>query len=555
MATTTWDPDRRAGAGALVLPLQPLLWFVVLATAFLLRVVALDGAPLAPDEAARALEARALLHGDRPGPTTGPVPVHLMALSFIPFTASDLAARTPFALLGCLLGLTPLLFRARLGAGPVLGAAALLAISPVAILSSRTAGPAVLMALASGTVVGAVLLAQARADGRWLLLAGVGLAGGLGAGPAFIGQLLAIGLASALFPPFSGDGRLTANRWAWRGLAAFAVTAVVLDTLLLVRPAGLQAGLIDPFATWPGTVGLSAGTAIGVGLLFLHELLLITLALAGLGAVRTDPLTRFLLAWASASLLLALLTRAPDLAMAAGPLLPLALLGGGQLVRLATLLGRLRATLVVAAVALPVPMLFLLLAVDGQVNRGSPASTAPLLIAAGGVVAVALLVSTWLELSELALAGGLALAIGLLALHTSFLTELNYVGYQRGGPYLLSQSSAPAVRQVEARAADWWRQAPQEPIQVDSQLRAWLAWSLRDQARLSWTIDPPPDPDRSILGPSNAAGRPAGDWQRLVVGESYSLPPTFVGWPAVWRWLVLRESFFRSEPNAILITI
>src|SRR5258706_2417081 len=102
MATTTWESNRRTGEGVLVVPMLPLLWFVVLAAALVFRLAALDGAPLAPDEAARALEARALLHGDRPAPTTGPVPVHLLALSFIPFTASDLAARTPFALLGCL---------------------------------------------------------------------------------------------------------------------------------------------------------------------------------------------------------------------------------------------------------------------------------------------------------------------------------------------------------------------------------------------------------------------------------------------------------------------
>jgi hypothetical protein len=196
-----------------------------------------------------------------------------------------------------------------------------------------------------------------------------------------------------------------------------------------------------------------------------------------------------------------------------------------------------------------------MMAVNGQVNRGAPASTAPLLIAAGGVVAVALLVSTWLELSEIVLAGGLALGVGLLALHMVFLTELNYAGFQRGGPYLLSRSSAPALRQVEARAADWWRQAPNEPIQVDPQLRPWLAWTLRDGPRLEWTAAPPPNADRAILGPVSAVGRPAGDWIRLVVGESYLPPQESPGLAALWRWLVLRESFFRSEPDAILITI
>ena len=547
--------EESAEPGGLVLPVVPLLWTLVLILAFLPRFVAIEALPLAPDEAARALEALGVLRGTAADATTGPVPVHLMAVWFGLFTPADGPARQPSALLGWLLCLTPLLFRTRLGAGTALAAAALLAVSPIAVLASRTAGPAALVALASAGLVGTLVLAQARNDGRWLMLAALPLAAGLGSGPAFIGQLLAIGLAASLSPPFAGDASLTSSRWGGRALLAFLASAVLLDTLFLTRPSGLQAGLIDPFADWPGSVGLNGATVLGVGLLLSHELGLGLLALAGLRTILSDPIGRFLAVWAAASAVLALLTRSPDLAMAAGPLLPLALLSGRVLTRLAGALAAVQPRILVASGALLVPLVFLLMAYNGQFNRGGPASPAPLLIAAGGVVAIALLVSTWLELSEIAQAGTLALGAGFLALHLTLLTGLNYDGFQRGGPYLLNGSSAPILRQVEARAADWWRQAPTEPIQVDSQLRPLLAWSLRGGPPVEWSSVAPARADRAILGPSTMAARPAGDWLRLVVGERYLAPAQRPGWLALWRWLARRESFFRSEPDAILITI
>ena len=538
-----------------MLPVGPLLWTLVLTLAFVLRFVAIEALPLAPDEAARALEALAVLRGAAADATSGPVPEHLMAVWFGLFTPADGPARQPSALLGWLLCLTPLLFSARLGAGTALAAAALLAVSPIAVLASRTAGPAALVAVASAGLVGCLVLAQVRNDGRWLVVAALPLAVGLGAGPAFVGQLLAIGLAASLFPPFAGDARLTGSHWGGRALLAFLAVAVLLDTLFLTRPSGLQAGLIDPFANWPGSVGLNGATVLGVSLLLGHEVVLGVLALAGLRTALSDPLGRFLAVWAAASAVLALLTRSPDLAMTAGPLLPLALLSGRVLSRIARALTAVRPGVFVCGFALLVPFVFLLVAVNGQINRGGPASLAPLLIAAGGLVAIALLVSTWLELSQLAQAAALALGAALVALHLVLLSGLNYDGYQRGSPYLLNRSSAPILRQVEARAADWWRQAPTQSIQVDAQLRPRLAWTLRDGPPVEWSSVPPTRADRAILGPSTVAVRPAGDWLRLVVGERYIGPEQRPSWLALWRWLARRESFFRSEPDAILITI
>jgi hypothetical protein len=277
------------------------------------------------------------------------------------------------------------------------------------------------------------------------------------------------------------------------------------------------------------------------------------LALTGLRTILSDPIGRFLAVWAAASAGLALLTRSPDLAMAAGPLLPLALLSGRVLSHTTGALVVANPRIFGGGVALLVPLVFLLTALNGQINRGGPASLAPLLIAAGGVVAIVLLVNTWLELAEIAQAAALALGAGLLALHLILLTELNYDGFQRGGPYLLNRSSSPVLRQVEARAEDWWRQEPIEPIQVDSQLRPLLAWSLRNGPPVEWSSVPPARADRTILGSTTAATRPAGDWLRLVVGERYRPPERRPDWQSIWRWLARRESIFRSEPDAILI--
>lgn len=524
--------------------------------AALLRLGALDSAPLAPDEAARALTALQLWRAPGMDPaavTDGPAFLHLLTVWFILFTPSDGAARAPSALASIALCATPLMFRSWLGAWGALVAGALMAVSPVLVLVGRSADPAALALLCATVAVGAVVQACERCEGRWLLLAGGALAVGLGTTPAFTGQLLAVAVAGALVPPLRRDAWPALRPWVGRAIAVGLGAAAVLDTLLLTRPSGLQAGLIDPLAAWPSSIGWNSTTPLSLALLGVHEALVLVLAAWGAPAALRQPAGRFLLAWAGASLVLALFSRGPSLVALGAPLVPLALVSGSGAKRLAWL-RRLRSGRVwTTALALLVPLVFWLFATNGSVNRGALSPLSVWLVAGGGVLAVALLASSWLRRGELGAAAGLVVAVGILALSITALSRLDYAGWGRGATVLFTVAARPELRAVESQVRTWWRQDPSAPVRVDAALRPFLQWSLRDGPPIEWITAAPPSAERAIVSAAMPA-RPAGDWLRLVVAERYLPPAEPPSAVAFWRWLVARQSLARVEPYAILIS-
>lgn len=538
----------------LVVPLVPLAWAVVLVAALWLRLGAIEALPLAPDEAAWALEGRAIALGQAGDYRAQPLVPNLLATAFFLFTAADGPARLPSALAGAALCLTPLLFAGRLGRGAALAAAVLLALSPLSVLAGRTVGPAAFAALAAAAGAGCVFAAAARRDGGWLVGTGLAVGLGLGSGFVFVAQLAALGLAAAIWPPFRG--RIDPLTRAWLGRAALAglVGAILLDTLLLTRPNGVQAGLIGPFPAWLGSIGLGRAALLAGFTLGLHELALLLLAAYG-AAVGERRLAGFLVAWAVAAWLLAVLTRVPDLGGFAGAVVPLALLGGIGLTRLGWLARARRTAIWLSGLAALVPVVFLVFVLNGAVQRGgSPlGSWGPIGLAAGGLLAVVLIAGAWLERAEVGVALALALGVVAIAVWLTSLTRLNFVGFERGGPALLGQSSRPELRLVEERVRDWWRQDPAGPVRVDASLRPVLEWALRDGPPVEWVSTPPDAPQRAILGGLTGAARPPGAWIRLVVAERYLPPSGAFGPQALWRWFVQRQPFAGSEPHAILL--
>lgn len=538
---------------AIVLPLWPALFGTTILAALGLRLWALDATPLSPDEAARAIEALAIWRSAPADYAAGPLLSNLLAVWFALFTPADGPARTPGALAGWAVTLTPLLFRSRLGWPATVGASALLAISPLEVLASRSTHPAAFVTLASGLTVGCLLQAFERGDSRGLLGSAVAVGVGTGSSPVFVGQLLAIAVAFAACPPLTVTGRLDLKLWAPRAVALGLAAALLADTLLLTRPGGLQAGLVDAIPAWFASLGLSRSTVLSSGLLGAHEMPLLALAAYGLVRLWRDSLARFLAAWALASMTLAMLTRQPDLGAFAAPTIPLALLGGLGLARLDWLFRRQRPAIWLVAGITLAPLVYTALRVNSGVSQSGSLSNAHFAIGAAGLLALVLLASTWLRISELGRSFGLSLALGLLLLEITSLSRLNYAGFEGGGPALLAASSRPEIRLVETQARDWWRQDPSEPIRVDASLRPVLEWSLRDGPPVEWISMPPATPDRSILGAQTAAGRPPADWLRLVAAERYGPPSAVPGLPAIWRWLVQRQPFVRSEPYAILM--
>jgi hypothetical protein len=310
---------------------------------------------------------------------------------------------------------------------------------------------------------------------------------------------------------------------------------------------------VDPLTSWLAATGFSGGSLFSTATLLAHEVLAVALAAFGLRCFRREPVVRFLAAWLLLGLLLVLLRRQLSLADFASLVVPLALLGGLGLTRLGWLVEAKRSAVWVTALAVLVPVVFLGIGINGALNRNVAIPPGPYLIAIGGVVAVVLLAGTWLNLSEVRTALALAALLGLTLVQVNMLTRLNFAGYQRAGPALLTASSRPELRLVEERAFDWWRQDPNAPVRVESSLRPLLEWSLRDGPPIEWVSSAPREVDRAILGPNTATGRVAGRWVRLEIAEHYSARPEGINGAALWRWLGVRQSLVRSEPYAILL--
>jgi hypothetical protein len=520
-----------------------------------LRVAALDSPPLSPIEGARALEAFRIFKGVPGEYADAPLLTNLIALCFALFTADDGIARLPTALAGWLLCLTPLLFRSWLGGAATLGATVLLALSPVGALASRSVDPAILQMLALAVAVAGGLRYWERAEHGWLLAAVAALALGLGSGSAFIGQVLAVCAAGALVPPLSVARPPGLPRAVVPAIAVFLGVAFVADTLLLTRPGGLQAGLVDPLTDWLGQVGFVRTSAVSLGLLGLHELPALALAAWGTPRALRTPFGRFLIAWLLTGLLLGLLRRPAELAGWLGLAMPLALLAGHGCARLGGLV-ELRAPGVRAlALALLAPIGFLFLATNASIfttaGRGGSASPVVAGIAVGGLVAICLLASNWLGLRQILVAFTVAGLLLLGGAGLGSLTRLSYVGHQRAAPLLQTTATRPEIRVVTEQAAEWWRQSPLDPILVDEALRPQLQWALRDAPRVEWIDAPPRSPDRALLGPLTAPEQLDTGYVRTVVAESYSFEAPNLA--AAWRWLFQRQPSVSVEQHAILV--
>ncbi len=126
--------------------LETVAYIALLALGLILRLAELDVVPLSAAEAREALAAQRAVAVGAPGQGIVPQSALLFALQAATFSllgASEFAARLLTAVAGALLVLTPLLFRRLLSPARTLALSALLAFSPVALLASREASPAV----------------------------------------------------------------------------------------------------------------------------------------------------------------------------------------------------------------------------------------------------------------------------------------------------------------------------------------------------------------------------------------------------------------------------
>lgn len=230
-SVTDWlTVERAAYAGLAIVALGVRLW-------------GLGATALGPEEAAQALPALAAAQGNLPDLAgVSPLLHALQRITFGLFPATDAAARFWPALVG---GLSVLLFyalRDRLTPGGALVAAALWALSPLAVWSSRLAvGDAFVPAAALALLATINGLAAGRGAARTVALAGVALAALLLSGPAAYTAIAAGLVALAWWRGSLAD--LWAQVRAHRRVALVSLLGTLLlgATFFTLTPAGLAA--------------------------------------------------------------------------------------------------------------------------------------------------------------------------------------------------------------------------------------------------------------------------------------------------------------------------
>lgn len=533
------------------------LWAALAGLALLTRVAFLGDPPLNVEEGRRALEAWTLLHEGRVDYEGAPILTNLTSLVFVLFSDGDLQARLIPAVSGVLLVLTPLLLRSVVGGWWSLLAAVCLAFSSILLTASRSVSPAVPALLCLAISVLSAWRFGISYQPRWLVAAVVASGVGIGLDTSYVvgigGAALAYAIAEGeIFGKVSWWGPL--RQHGRRALALGVGVAILLNTRLLTSPGGIQAGMIDPIARWTSEIARGAGLTAPI-LLGLMDGALLILALVGLSEYGRHPRTvRYLGTWLLVALTLASLMRMPDLRYLAHPLLPLGLLAGFGLLRLARWLvaaGNLRTTVLGLVALIP------LVTASFQINVGLRQSLSPW--GASGVVMIAgLLLAGLLAFNLLRGAQlGAAFSTWLLAI----LAVVSIAGASRAieargddrGQLIEQTVITSEMRYVREIARKWHRASPNGPLPVDPGLRPIVGWALRDIPSVRYDPVASGAPFARLLADPPSQVAPDTMTYRPIVGYAADWPTLSLQPSRVWRWLVNRESLVALRPYAIVV--
>ncbi len=301
------------------------------------RFLNLGVLPLSDYEAGWALQALHVAQGLRPALGSDPAYIHLTAVLFYIFGATEFLARFWPALAGCSLAVVPFFFRRRLGRLPALILAFGLALDPGLAALSRLAGGSM---LAIAFVVLAWVMWMEGRTAPAGIFAGLALLSGPSAWFGLLGLLLAwailrairgrIAAAQAEEKPGDEEAVPVPVKFRWETLRlplAWGLgTLLVVGSLLLFSPKGLTA-IFTAFGSFlSGWWTLSdVFTSHVLIALPVYELMPLAFGLAAAvrGVVRRDALSIGLGIWALVALLLAVIYPGKQVADLAWAILPL----------------------------------------------------------------------------------------------------------------------------------------------------------------------------------------------------------------------------------------
>lgn len=284
-----------------------------------IRWINLGSAPLSSAEAPQAIAAwHALSPGAAPGVgAVDSILVHAgTIISFAVSGPNGGAARAVSALAGTALVLSPLLFRHRLGRLGTILCMVFLAVSPSAVIDSRTMTGVGIAMLGAVALLAAIDRYIASGQRAFAILAGVALAIMLMAdfgGLAILVMLAAGGAMAAITDEegdFSGDAlQEYAERFPWTAaLIGLGTTVALLSTVFYLAPSGLAVAADQLARFFGGLVSRPADTPYLGLVIFAYEpfLLVFGLIAAWTASQSTQSWQRFVAGWAIAALIISL---------------------------------------------------------------------------------------------------------------------------------------------------------------------------------------------------------------------------------------------------------
>ena len=307
-------------------------WILLLASALLLRLVALNATLLTPDEARLALPAWEASQGQAwPASTSSPLLLTGSTLLFLLFGAGDGIARVLPALTGSVLACTPYLWRRKTGEHSAYSAAGLLLLSPIALFAARRLDGTVVGITGAVLVITALYLSNAEEAPRhvsYLWAAGTAL--GLTGGASFYDALIPGILAWGIYRWLDTEEKPFNTASLKNGLAIGIAGAFLISIGLGFRWNGWS-GPAEGLQSWLSGWGSINVASYAKGLLvFLYEPLTLLLAGVGISSAikKNDPLYLSFIVWAWAAWILPILRPAAGPMAQLAPVIPLAMLAG-----------------------------------------------------------------------------------------------------------------------------------------------------------------------------------------------------------------------------------
>jgi 4-amino-4-deoxy-L-arabinose transferase-like glycosyltransferase len=547
---------RPAARRVLALNVETAVWGMVLAVAAALRLVGLGGVPPTTAEALRARAAWDFAHGAATAAWPADLTSALTAL-IIRFGGDGIGwVRLTSALFGLAAVAALWLFRPYAGRAAALLAAALLAISPLAVAVSRTLNPDSAALLAG--LLGVWLVLRLSTAGSPRLLFPLGAVAGVTLTTGAPAVAIALVLVAWLVLEIAWlDNRALADHWR----EALRDRTHVLAALLLAAP-GLILGLIR-FGAGPSRLYLAAladwsappqDAAAGLpwhaplAVLLAYEPLALALGVAGLalimarwvrvGAGGVSAYERLLVVWSGGGLLLALAAlhnRPGQMLLVA---LPLMLCAAAATVHWLPALANLRPRQSgVALLGAGVLAGFLALKLLAWAQSGALSSRDVQGMLAALLVAAMLVL--WALRESIPAAPGLLVAAAWLVLGALTLHSAAAVAFRDGDEMIFGQRTLPQ-RTVLAGTIDA-ALAQGRSVMVERDVAAALVWDLRGRAVRTF-VGLPPEAD--LIVQATASQPPPG---LVPAGPPMAVAVRWYpsGWdtPGVIRWLMYRQGW------------